>query len=229
MVRVPIDGGDDRPELAPCIKSASLLGASYFVQVRIIMRDGGKSSVFMRYRIKIQLPHIQAAQLPVGAHPVRDCHAWVYRFVGLSRTGCAPTNGQTATLIRYLSACVPFVGAHLCATAALRRNAPSVCRAQVRFYKGAARIFSSATRQRAQTPVGAHPVRDGHAWVCRFVGLSRTGCAPTNRPSPTLICHPQANAHPCRSAPCARPSRVGVSLRRVVAHRVRSYRWALGA
>jgi len=29
--------------------------------------------------------------LSVGAHPVRDSHAWVYRSVGLSRTGCAPT------------------------------------------------------------------------------------------------------------------------------------------
>jgi hypothetical protein len=53
MIRVPIDGGDDRPELAPCIESASLLGASYFVQVRIIISGGGKSRVFVRNGIKI--------------------------------------------------------------------------------------------------------------------------------------------------------------------------------
>ena len=30
-------------------------------------------------------------RLPVGAHPVRDSHAWMFRSVGSSRTGCAPT------------------------------------------------------------------------------------------------------------------------------------------
>jgi hypothetical protein len=121
----------------------------------------------------------------VGAHPVRDCHAWVYRFVGLSRTRCAPTNGRTATLTHHSSACAPFVGAHLCATAALWCSAPSVCRAQVRSYKGAAQVISSAMQRRAKSPFG--------------------------------------------SAPSARLPRQGVSLRRLVAHRVRTHRLALRA
>ena len=66
---------------------------------------------------------------------MRDRHAWVYRSVGLSRTGCAPTKCRPAALIRYPQTCVPLVGAHLCATAALGRTAPPGGRAQVRSYK----------------------------------------------------------------------------------------------
>jgi hypothetical protein len=60
---------------------------------------------------------------------VRDRGVGMYRSVGLSRTGCAPTNSDRRIELPLLRA-KPLVGAHLCATAALGCTAVQVCRAQ---------------------------------------------------------------------------------------------------